>query len=173
MYSLNAIVCINNHGGVGLNGKLLYRIPDDLKRFKQKTSAGDCNVVIMGRKTYESIGRPLPGRINIVLSRKKSTTTNGIIVVHGVEEALSMLKSLKMSYVNDNVFIIGGSEIYKQFEPYIKHLYITRVFDEAKCDTVYNTSGHFNIISSSSVLEYKNIKYRYETYINVLYLWNL
>jgi dihydrofolate reductase len=163
--SLNAIVCIDNNGGIGKNGKLVNNIPADLRRFRQKTSRGDCNVLIMGRKTYESIGRPLPGRVNIVLSRNKMDI-KGVTIANNVDEVMSMLRTLKMSDVDDNVFVIGGSEIYKQFEPYVKNLYVTRVFEIAKCDTFYKIDQSFNIVNCSRIFEYKGVGYRYETMFN-------
>ena len=161
--SLNAIVCMDSNGGIGKNGKLVNNIPADLRRFKQKTSRGDCNVLIMGRKTYESIGKPLPGRISVVLSRNKRVI-KGVTIANSVDEVLCMLETLKMSYVDDNVFVIGGSEIYKQFEPYVKNLYVTRVFDIVKCDTVYKIDQSFSIANRSSIYEYMGVGYRYEKY---------
>jgi dihydrofolate reductase len=162
---MNAIVCIDSKNGIGMKGELLYRIPEDLKRFKLKTSSGECNVVIMGRKTYENIGKPLPGRINIVMTTKKYKIP-GVITSQNVLSTMKMLNGLSNCNIDDNVFVIGGSEIYSLFEDYIKNVYVTRVFKYKLCDTTFPIPENYVMTNCTSIFEYKKIKYRYEKYLN-------
>ena len=103
---LTIIAAVAENGVIGKNGKIPWRIPEDLNRFK-KLTMGHC--VIMGRKTFESLPKPLPGRTNIILTRNKNYVAKNAIVVHSVFEALEMAIDDPMP------FVIGGSEIYEQF----------------------------------------------------------
>lgn len=117
---ISIIVAIGKNRELGKNNKLLWNIPEDLKRFKKITSD---NIVVMGRKTYESIGRPLKNRINIVITRDREYKVEGAVIVHSLEEAIKKLKD----YENKNVFIIGGGQIYNQAIEIADRLYITLV----------------------------------------------
>ena len=129
---------------IGNGGKLLVHISDDLKRFKALTLG---HPVIMGRKTYESIGHPLPERTNIVITRNPDFKAAGVIVAPSVEEAIergrevsrSDLKSEERSDLKDSdeIFIIGGGEIYKQGLPYTDKLYLTIVDSDAQGDVFF------------------------------------
>ena len=129
---------------IGNGGKLLVHISDDLKRFKALTLG---HPVIMGRKTYESIGHPLPERTNIVITRTPDFKAAGVIVAPSVEEAIergrevsrSDLKSEERSDLKDSdeIFIIGGGEIYKQGLPYTDKLYLTIVDSDAQGDVFF------------------------------------
>jgi len=110
-------------------GELLFRISDDLKRFKNLTMG---HPIIMGRKTYESIGKPLPGRTNIVITRNTDFTAEGTIVVNSIEEAISKAKEL-----DHEIFVMGGGEIYKQAFPYVDKLYLTIVESDMKGDVFF------------------------------------
>lgn len=117
------IVAVGKDGAIGKEGNLIWRIPEDLKRFKMLTMGYP---VIMGRKTWESLPKkPLPGRRNIVLTRQEGYEPEGAEVVRSVEEALRITNGEKP-------FVIGGEEIYKAFLPYSRELYLTVV--EATCD---------------------------------------
>lgn len=102
---------------IGKGGDLLVRISDDLKRFKALTMG---HPIIMGRKTYESIGRPLPGRTNIVITRNPEFKPEGVIICSSIEEALDKAGS-------DEAFVIGGGEIYAQALPFTSKIYLTIV----------------------------------------------
>ena len=103
---------------IGVNNTLPWHISEDLKHFKSLTTG---HTIIMGRKTYESIGRPLPNRRNIVISRNTEASYEGAEVVHSIEDAFTICK-------NDNeVFVIGGSNIYEQALSSVDHLYITEI----------------------------------------------
>ena len=103
---------------IGVNNTLPWHLSEDLKHFKSLTTG---HTIIMGRKTYESIGRPLPNRRNIVISRNKEASCEGAEVVHSIEDAFSISR-------NDNeVFVIGGSNIYEQALSLVDQLYITEI----------------------------------------------
>jgi len=125
---ISIIVAIAENGVIGGGNELLWHIPDDLKRFKRITSG---HSVIMGRKTFESIGKPLPNRRNIVITRNSEFRVDGIEVANSLRTALEMTKS------EDEVFIIGGGEIYRQALPLANKLYITRVHDKYEGDTFF------------------------------------
>jgi dihydrofolate reductase len=113
---------------IGLNGLMPWHLPADLAHFKRSTMG--CPV-IMGRKTYDSIGRPLPGRENIVLSRSNSLQLEGCVVVNTLESALSKLKD------SSEVFIIGGQQLYQQALPLADRLYLTHIGAEFEGDTFF------------------------------------
>ena len=99
---------------------LLWKISDDLKRFKETTKGYP---IIMGRKTFDSIGRPLPKRINIIVTRDESYRQEGCVVVHSIEKAFETAKNTGA----EKIFVIGGGEIYKQALPFATHLDLTRI----------------------------------------------
>lgn len=103
--------------GLGINNKLLTHLPDDLEYFKQVTLR---QTVLMGRKTYESIGRPLPKRENILLSRQNNLYIPGCVCVNSIEQAIETCKTKVL-------FIIGGGEVYTQCMPWVDKLLITRI----------------------------------------------
>ena len=115
---------------VGNGGNLLFRIPDDLKRFKSLTSG---HPIIMGRKTFESIGRPLPNRTNIIITRNPEFKVEGCIVVSSLEEALQKGGNNE----NLEIFVIGGGEIYKQALPITDKLYLTIVESDKEGDVFF------------------------------------
>lgn len=120
MISLIAIIGKNNE--LGKNNTLVWNMPADLKYFRQITSG---HPVIMGRKTFESIGHPMPKRKNIVITRDTNYKKEGIEVVHSLEEALKTAKAPLAE--NEEIFIIGGEEIFKKSMDIADRLYITHV----------------------------------------------
>jgi len=125
---LAAIVATDLHNAIGLNNKLLWHLPADLSFFKSVTLG--CPI-IMGRKTYESIGRLLPGRTNIIISRNPDFKVNGAEVYSDLKEAIHDYKN------QERVFIIGGAEIYKQSMNELDELYRTVVKHEFTADTFF------------------------------------
>ncbi len=126
--SLIAAIGINNE--LGKDNKLLWDLPADMRHFRETTSG---HPVIMGRKTFESIGRPLPNRRNIVLSRStENYQAPGCENVSSVEEALNLFKDS-----DEEIFVIGGAQIYKLFLPYANRLYITRVNSSFDADAFF------------------------------------
>ena len=113
---------------IGKENKLLWSLPADMKHFRDTTKG---SVVIMGRKTYESIGRPLPNRINIVISSNKNLLIDGCIVVDSIKKAIRKAGS------NSDVFIIGGGEIYKQCMPLADKIILTEIDKEFEGDAYF------------------------------------
>ncbi|MEM9617634.1 MAG: dihydrofolate reductase [Pseudomonadota bacterium] len=127
------VVAVARNGVIGAGGDLIWRISDDLKWFK-KTTLG--KPVVMGRKTFESIGKPLPGRDNIVISRQSDFAPEGVMVVQTIDEALQLAREWARASDADEICIIGGGEIYVQTLPVADRLYLTRV-DAAPEGDVY------------------------------------
>ena len=129
---LTAIVAMTPSRVIGRNGALPWHLPEDLAFFKRTTSG---HPVVMGRKTFESIGRPLPKRRNIVLTRDLAWSSPGVEVIHRPED-LEKLPALE-----GRVFIIGGSEIYAAFLPCTDDLLVSHVFAEHEGDTRFPDFG--------------------------------
>lgn len=114
---------------IGFDNQLLWHLPKDLKHFKDITSG---HPIIMGRKTYESIGKPLPNRTNIVVSRKKDWFEEGILIVGSIKEALKFAKK-----IDEEVFVIGGGNIYEQTMEVVDKLEVTLVKADLEADTFF------------------------------------
>lgn len=126
---LSLIAGIGKNNELGYKNMLLWDLPRDMKYFRTTTSG---HPVIMGRKTYESIGRPLPKRRNVVITRDTSYTKEGLEVVHSLTEAIDLFKEEDME-----VFVMGGAEIYKQAITHADRLYITYVDGSFEADTFF------------------------------------
>ncbi|MBX4198136.1 dihydrofolate reductase [Candidatus Parcubacteria bacterium] len=122
--------------GIGKDNQLLWKISDDLKRFKALTSG---HVIISGRKNFESIGRPLPNRTNIIITRNPEYKAEGCIIVVSLEEALAKAKELE----KEEIFIMGGGEIYKQALPFTDKLYLTIIDGEKPADIFFPDYSEF------------------------------
>ena len=158
MITLIAAAAENN--ALGKDNDLLWHLPEDFKRFKQITSG---HYIIMGRKTFESFPKPLPNRTHIIITRQKEYLADGCLVVHSLEEAL------EISPQNEEVFIIGGAQIYKQALPFADKIDLTRVHIELEADAFFpefNTS-EWNLVFSEK--HFKDEKHQYdftfETYL--------
>lgn len=116
--------------GIGYKGKIPWNIPEDLAHFKRVTLN---NIVVMGRKTFDSLGKPLSKRTNIVLTRNAEFTNEGVITLHSVESVLEYAKSVDA----EKLFIIGGEEIYKLFLPLATDAIITYVKDDFMADAFF------------------------------------
>lgn len=128
---MKAIVIVNAKWAIGLNGKLLYHIREDMANFKRLTFGGN---VIYGRKTLQTFphGEPLKGRTNIVLSHNPNFNVNDCKVIHSLKE----LEKLD-EFGEDDTFVIGGASIYKQLLPYCDLVYVTMVYDDSKGDVYF------------------------------------
>ena len=126
---ITIVVAMGKNREIGADNQLLWHLPKDLKQFKELTSG---HPIIMGRKTYESIGKPLPNRTNIVISRKNDWFEEGILIVGSIKEALKFAKK-----IDENVFIIGGGTIYEQTIDLADQLEVTLVDAELKADTFF------------------------------------
>jgi dihydrofolate reductase len=128
---VSIVVAIDSKRGIGKNNELLWHIPEDLKRFKQITSG---HPVIMGRKTYDSIGRLLPNRTNIIITRDLEYLIDGAIIVHSLEEAIDQASGKPGA---EEIFIIGGGQIFAQALPLVHKLYLTIVEGDFGADTFF------------------------------------
>jgi len=144
---------------IGKENGLLWHVPEDMKRFK-RLSFG--HPVIMGRKTFESIveiiGKPLPGRTNIIITRDTSYTHEGTAVTHSLEEALEVAQSENP----EEIHIGGGEEIYRQVLPLVSKLYLTFFDDDAQGDTFFpEFSTDFEIVTKHPPQEYNGLTYQW------------
>lgn len=128
MSTLSLIAAVARNGAIGKNNALLWRLPEDLQFFKRTTLG--CPV-IMGRKTYDSIGRPLPGRRNIVVTRNLDWSATGVEAAHSLEAALAMVADAP------KVFVIGGAQLYEQALPMANELVLTEVDADYEGDTFF------------------------------------
>lgn len=116
---------------IGRNNALPWYLPEDLKYFKRVTLG---KPVIMGRKTWESIGRPLPGRTNIVITRDAAFQADGVRVVHSLEQALALAEKICLLDGGDEAIVMGGAEIYALALPHADRLYLTQVHADVEGD---------------------------------------
>ncbi|CAM3155398.1 dihydrofolate reductase [Chryseobacterium flavum] len=123
------VVAMGEKNEIGFENQLLWHLPKDLKHFKDITSG---HPVIMGRKTYESIGKPLPNRTNIVVSRKNDWFEEGILIVGSIKEAIKFAKK-----IDEEIFIIGGGNIYEQTMDIADRLEVTLVKADLTADTFF------------------------------------
>ncbi len=121
---------------LGKNNELLWRIPEDLKLFKALTVG---HPIIMGRKTFESIGRPLPGRTNIIVTRNKEYVVPGATIVSSIEEAITYAKSID----TQELFVIGGQDIYTLALPHADRLYLTLIQSDLQGDVFFPDYSEF------------------------------
>ncbi|MHC2993313.1 dihydrofolate reductase [Pontibacter sp. HJ8] len=124
------VVAIADNHVIGKDNQLIWHLPADLRHFKQKTMG---HPMIMGRKTFDSIGKPLPGRTTIIVTRQQNFEAAGCLVAHTVQEAIDMGRELD----TEQVSIVGGAEIYKQAMPFVDTLYLTRVHHTFEGDTYF------------------------------------
>lgn len=126
---VSQIAAIGNNYELGKSNALLWNLPNEMKYFRETTKG---HAVIMGRKTLESIGRALPNRRNIVITRDTNFAFEGVEVVHSVDEALALFE-----HSNEEVFIIGGAQIYAEALPMTDRLYLTRIKGAFNADAFY------------------------------------
>lgn len=185
---ISAIVAIDQKRGMGKEGGIPWHIPGEQKRFKEITTP---HPMIMGRKTFISIGRVLPGRPNIVISRQTSVDNQDIILVSSLQEALEKAKGLEelriknqksqkedvilnevkdldssVSPQNDmenEVFIIGGGEIFKESIQYLDRLYLTIIEKDFDCDTFFPDYSNFTKVIEKEEHTYEDFSYTFLT----------
>ncbi|MBL0258994.1 MAG: dihydrofolate reductase [Bacteroidetes bacterium] len=126
--TISIIVALSANNVVGINNQLPWKLSADLKRVKGLTMG---HHIIMGRKTYESIGRPLPGRVNVVITRNSDFNAEGCILASSLAEALKISKS------DPEVFIFGGGEIFREALPHVSKIYMTKVHHSLEGDTYF------------------------------------
>jgi dihydrofolate reductase len=134
---LKILVAFDENRVIGKNNTLIWHLPADLKRFKALTTG---HVIIMGRKTFESIGKPLPNRTTIVISRQADLQIEGVIIAHSVEEAILKAKSI----TREDIFIVGGAEIYALSLALADQILVTQLHD------IFEGDAYFPEIPSTS-----------------------
>ena len=131
---ISLIVAVSRNGAIGLNNQLPWYLPEDLKYFKSVTMG---KPLIMGRKTFDSIGRPLPGRANIVLTRDPQWTSDGVKVVQSVEQALLAGEIACEASDVDEIMVIGGEQIYRMTIDLADRIYLTQVDADVEGDAFF------------------------------------
>jgi len=151
---ISIIAAVATNLAIGKNNQLLWHLPEDLKRFKELTKG---HAVVMGQKTFESLGRPLPDRTNIIITLDRSFKAEGCIVVYSIDEALIEAEKAE----NKEIFIIGGGSIYRQFLPLADKLYITRVEKDFDADTFFPPYDEFGKVTFSRPGQCGDLKYTF------------
>ena len=159
MTNCSLIVAFANHSVIGINNTLPWHLPEDLKRFRALTMG---HHIIMGRKTYESLGRLLPGRTTIIVTRNKDYKVEGALIAHSLQAALMLSGS------DSEPFLIGGAELYKAGISYAKKLYVTEVNASYDGDAFfpYIDLTQWQEIDRESKLSALGLKYSYVTYLS-------
>lgn len=160
---------VDENWGIGVSGRMLTEIREDLKRFKKIT---DGNIVVMGRKTLEAIPgqKPLPGRINILVTRQENFSQDGFYILNNLKNLQKLLEEINPKN-EKKVFITGGGSIARQLLPLCKKAYITKIlksFDEI--DTYVpnlDTLSHWKVVEESEVYIENDTKYKYVDYVKV------
>ena len=154
---ITLIAACSKNRVIGKDNKLLWYLPEDLKRFKNLTLG---NPVVMGRKTYESIGKALPGRLNIILTKNKDFKADNCLLYNNIYDMLEI-------YEQSNLFVIGGGEIYNMFLPYAKKVELTFIDKEFEGDTFFPKLGNEWIESNIETNSNGEFEYKYITYQNL------
>ncbi len=132
MQNISIIVAVSKNGVIGKDNQLLWRLSNDLKTFKRLTT-GHC--IIMGRKTFDSIGKPLPNRISIIISRQRGLLIEGCHVADSLQNAIKLAQNLRP---DEEIFIIGGGNIYEQSLRFTNKIYLTEVHTNIEGDTFFS-----------------------------------
>ena len=156
---ISFIVAMDNHRVIGKENQLPWHLPADLKFFKKVTMG---HPIIMGRKTYESIGKPLPGRENVIVTRNIEYGSDGCIVLHTVEELLQYAEEKR-----EEVFVSGGAELFKAIFPYADRLYITEIDYEFEGDTYFPEFNPSEWVRTSHEKGIKDEKNPYDYFFNI------
>lgn len=152
---INLIAAVSENKVIGRNNALPWYISADLKRFRKLTTG---HPIIMGRKTYESIGKPLPNRTNIVITKDQEYQADGVVVAHSLEEAL---KTASKSEGSDEIFIIGGGQIFKEAIQFADKLYLTVIRKQFEGDIYFPDYSAFTTIIHSEDGEEGDLKYTF------------
>ncbi|RYY76721.1 MAG: dihydrofolate reductase [Gammaproteobacteria bacterium] len=166
---LSLIVATAHDNVIGRNNELPWHLPQDLKYFKSVTLG---KPIIMGRKTFESIGKPLPGRTNIVVTRQKDWNFSGVLVAKGVEDALEVAQTFRneLNTSTEEIMVIGGAEIYRSALPIADRVYLTKIdarIDGADAFFPELPSKQWKLISELSGESDASIKHKFLVYDRV------
>ena len=159
---MDIIVAVDANWGIGRDGDLLQRISADMKYFREKTTG---NVLVMGRKTLESFPnkKPLPNRVNIVLTKNREYTAEGVVLCHGIEELPAVLRE----YPAQQIFVAGGGTVYRQLLPQCERAYVTKIYHSYPADTVFpnlDENPEWEIEEKGEMQEEKGIKFSFDVY---------
>lgn len=159
---MNLIVAVSHNWGIGCENELLFRISDDMKRFRAITTG---KVVVMGHRTFKSLpnGQPLRDRTNIVLSRDAKLAIPGVIVCNSIPALLAEIEK----YNANDVFIIGGGVIYKEFLPHCRKAYITKIDATLEADTFFpniDEMAQWKLVEESVWREHNGLRYKFCVY---------
>lgn len=162
---MKAILSADLNWGIGHEGKLLQRVPEDMKFFMEKTTG---KVVVMGRETLECLpaGQPLKDRVNVVLSKNGQFECTDIIVCRSIEELFQKLET----YPKNDVYIIGGESVYTQLLPYCSEAYVTRFEKEFEADRHFPNLDQLEnwvLVSKSAQSNFKEMNFKYLKYVNI------
>ena len=146
---VSIVVAVADNGVIGRGNALPWDLPDDLQHFKRTTMG---RPIIMGRKTYESIGRPLPGRLNIILTRDGAWQAPGVSVATSIEQAIDLAEGQALIDGADSVMVIGGAEVYRQALPFTSRVFLTRVHGNVHGDAFFDL-GQISLWRELSRLE--------------------
>ncbi|GAB4026558.1 dihydrofolate reductase [Spirosoma koreense] len=132
---ISLIAAVAQNGVIGRDNDMPWHLPDDFAFFKRKTSH---HAIIMGRKSLEALGKPLRNRTSIVITRNQTFTTEGVTIVHTLDDAIAESKRVdEQLYHTDEIFVIGGAEIYKMALPIATTLYLTEIHQAYEGDTYF------------------------------------
>jgi dihydrofolate reductase len=150
---ISLIVAMGENRTIGFENKMPWNLPADLAYFKKITTG---HTIVMGRKTFQSIGRPLPNRTNIILTRDQSFRAEGCQVFDNIEEVLEKSKK-------ENLFIIGGAEIYQQFLPHAEKVYSTQILEHFHGDTFFpQLTEEWQLVTTEKHDQDEKNSYKYE-----------
>lgn len=154
------IVAASQNNVIGLDNQLPWHLPEDLQYFKAVTMG---KPILMGRKTYDSIGRPLPGRTNIVLTRDANWSAEGVVVVNDLDSATAASEKACVAAGVDELMIIGGEQIYRKFLPVADKLYLTKVEAVVEGDAYFPAidSDQWQQVAEKIPEEVGNYSYRF------------
>lgn len=153
---VSIIVAMDEKRGIGKKNTIPWHVPGELKRFKEITMP---HPMIMGRKTFESIGKVLPGRPHFIITRDTNYNVAGATICHSLDEAINKAKELD----GEEIFIIGGGEIFKLAMPYVDRLYVTRIKGDYGADVFFPDYSEFKKNISQQDMETE--RYRYTFFI--------
>lgn len=159
---MKMIVAVDENWGIGKDGDMLQPISKDLKFFRQTTTG---NVIVIGRKTLESFPnkKPLPNRVNVVLTNNKDYPTEGIVLCHEIETLAEVLQP----YADKEIFVAGGGTIYKQLLPQCDTAYVTKIYRSYPADTVFpnlDADPEWELTEKGEVQEENGVRFSFNTY---------
>jgi dihydrofolate reductase len=152
---ITLIAACSKNRVIGGDNKLLWDIPEDLQRFRRLTNG---NPIVMGRKTYESIGRPLPNRTNIILSKQKNLKIKDCLIYNNIHDVMRL-------WADSNLFVIGGGEIYKMFLPFADKIELTLIDKEYVGDAYFPELDNGWKLESEISSSHEDINFEFQTFL--------